>query len=97
MELGPMFSMKTYFFLWKTFFSYEKQIYEKIFFLRCEVWDKVVAQKGALPPSKSSIGSKKSAKKKIWKNIFYYFFFIFFYFFLYFFYIIFIIIIIFFF
>ena len=39
--------------------------YEKIFFLRCEVWDKVVAQKGALPPSKSSIGSKKSAKNKI--------------------------------
>ena len=34
------------------------------FFLRCEVWDEVVEQKGALPPSKSSIGSKQSAPKK---------------------------------
>ena len=38
--------------------------YEHIFFLRCEVWDKDVEQKGALPPSKSSIWSKKSAPKK---------------------------------
>ena len=38
---------------------------KKYVFLRCEVWDKVVAQKGALPPSESSIGSKKSAKKKL--------------------------------
>jgi hypothetical protein len=68
MELGPIFSMKNYFFLWIFFF------HENIFFLRCEVWDKVVAQKGALPPSKSSIGSKKSAKKK---NDFFIFIFIF--------------------
>jgi hypothetical protein len=67
MELGPIFSMKNYFFLWIFFF------HENIFFLRCEVWDKVVAQKGALPPSKSSIGSKKSAKK----NDFFIFIFIF--------------------
>jgi len=33
--------------------------------LRCEVWDEVVEQKGALPPSKSSIGSKKSAQKNM--------------------------------
>ena len=26
-------------------------------------WDEVVEQKGTLPPSKSSIGSKKSAQK----------------------------------
>ena len=32
--------------------------------LRCGVLDEVVEQKGALPPSKSSIGSKKSAQKK---------------------------------
>jgi len=45
--------------------------YENICFLRCEVWDEVVEQKGALPPSKSSIGSKKSApKKNIWKQFF---------------------------
>ena len=55
------------------FFFYEKKN------LRCEVWDKVVAQKGALPPSKSSIGSKKSAKKK-YENIFIIIIFYFFYF-----------------
>ena len=45
--------------------------YEHIFFLRCEVWDKDVEQKGALPPSKSSIWSKKSAQKNMFslKNI----------------------------
>ena len=38
------------------------------FLLRCEVWDEVwdevVEQKGALPPSKSSIGSKKIVPPK---------------------------------
>ena len=48
MELGPK--------------KYEKKT--MFFFLRCEVWDEVVEQKGALPPSKSSIGSKQSAPKK---------------------------------
>ena len=53
--------------------------YENRFFLRCEVWDEVVEQKGALPPSKSSIGSKKSAPKKNMKTpfliVFYFFLF----------------------
>ena len=43
------------------------------FFLRCEVWDEVVEQKGALPPSKSSIGSKQSAPKK---TFYYYYYFV---------------------
>ena len=55
MELGPK---KICFF--SMFF-----FYENILFLRCEVWDEVVEQKGALPPSKSSIGSKKSAQKNM--------------------------------
>jgi hypothetical protein len=47
-----------------------KKKYEKICFsmkknMRCGVWDEVVEQKGTLPPSKSSIGSKESAKKRI--------------------------------
>ena len=33
--------------------------------LCCGVWDEGVEQKGTLPPSKSSIGSKKSAKKNM--------------------------------
>ena len=33
--------------------------------MRCGVWDEVVEQKGTLPPSQSSIGSKESAKKRI--------------------------------
>ena len=40
----------------KKMFFYEKN-------MRCGVWDEVVEQKGTLPPSKSSIGSKESAKK----------------------------------
>ena len=52
MELGPNKNMK-------------KNIFEKYVFLRCGVWDEVVEQKGALPPSKSSIGSKKSAQKNL--------------------------------
>ena len=63
MELGPK--------------KYEKKNY--VFFLRCEVWDEVVEQKGALPPSKSSIGSKKSAPQKIMFFIFYFICFIYFY------------------
>ena len=49
------------------------------FLLRCEVWDEVwdevVEQKGALPPSKSSIGSKKksSPPKKVYYLSFLYF------------------------
>ena len=66
MELGPIFPMKKYFF------------YETIFFLRCEVRDKVVAQKGALPPSKSSIGSKKSAQKT-YEQLFVFYFYIFYF------------------
>ena len=38
---------------------------KKILFLRCGVWDEVVEQKGTLPPSKGSIGSKNSAKKNV--------------------------------
>ena len=52
MELGPTKIMK-------------QKIYEKICFLRCGVLDEVVEQKGALPPSKSSIGCTKSVQKKI--------------------------------
>jgi len=37
---------------------------EKLVFLCCGVWDEVVEQKGTLPPSKSSIGRKRSARKK---------------------------------
>ena len=59
----------------------QKKKYEKICFsmkknMRCGVWDEVVEQKGTLPPSKSSIGSKESAKKRIWKHICIYAFFI---------------------
>ena len=52
--------------------------YENIFFPRCEVWDEVVEQKGALPPSKSSIGSKKSAQKT-YEQLFVFYFYIFYF------------------
>ena len=64
MELGPIF-------LWKNIFSYEKIFFPMkyffsydFFFLRCEVWDKVVAQKGALPPSKVVLEAKNRQKTK---------------------------------
>ena len=47
------------------------------FFLRCKVWDEVVEQKGSLPPSKSSIGSKKSPPKKNEKIVVHVFFILF--------------------
>ena len=50
----------------KIFFSYEK----KYFFLRCEVWDKVVAQKGALPPSKVVLEAKNRPKKIMKKYVY---------------------------
>ena len=39
------------------------------------VWDEVVEQKGTLPPSKSSIGSKKSTQQKKWTIIMLFLFF----------------------
>ena len=55
--------------------------------LRCEVWDEVwdevVEQKGALPASKSSIGSKKSSPpKKVYYYLSFLYIFLFFLFFL---------------
>ena len=69
----------------KKYFSYENIFFpmKKIFFLRCEVWDKVVAQKGALPPSKVVLEAK-NRPKKLWKNIFFFILFFFFYLFLFF-------------
>jgi len=48
---------------------------KKILFLRCEVWDKVVAQKGALPPSKVVLEAKNRPKKNYEKICFFILFF----------------------
>ena len=76
-----IFSYEKYFFLWKNIFSYEKNS------SLLEVWDKVVAQKGALPPSKVVLEAKNRPKKNYEKILFIYlflFFSIFFYLFLFF-------------
>ena len=60
--------------------------YEYIFFLLCEVWDEVLAQKVPCPLLKVVLEAKNrpQKKKKFYFFLFFLFFFIFFYFFLFF-------------